>query len=184
MSELLDKLSEPLSIDQIDFRVQSINNGGYATILAYKDARVDINRLNSVLGPGYWQRSHELIGDRLYCRVGIYNETIQQWSWVQDVGVESRSEAEKGQASDSFKRACFNLGIGIELYDYPVIQVKLKDDEWEKGQNNKPNRATWKLKLRDWVWYSEHEGRQLSFLAAKDDNDGLRFKWGLMKKDK
>ena len=38
----LADLSTPLEIHQIDFRVQSINRGGYATILAYKDARVDM----------------------------------------------------------------------------------------------------------------------------------------------
>ena len=31
----------------------------------------------------------------------------------------SYTEKEKGQASDSFKRACFNVGIGRELYTAP-----------------------------------------------------------------
>ena len=43
-------LQKPLEIKDIDFRVQSINNGGYATILAYKDARVDMRRLDEALG--------------------------------------------------------------------------------------------------------------------------------------
>ena len=124
-----NQLSAPLTIDQIDFRVQSINKGGYATILAYKDARVDMHRLNEVLGPGKWQRKHEFINGRLFCSVGIWTAE-SGWAWVQDVGTESNAEKEKGQASDSFKRACFNLGIGIELYDYPVIQLKLRNNEF------------------------------------------------------
>ena len=35
--DYLKKLSDPLLIQDIDFRVQSINKGGYATILAYKE---------------------------------------------------------------------------------------------------------------------------------------------------
>jgi len=69
----IEELTKPLSIDEIDFRIQSINRGGYATILAYKDARVDINRLNKAVGQGNWQRKHEMIGDRLYCSIGIFN---------------------------------------------------------------------------------------------------------------
>jgi hypothetical protein len=185
------QLSAPLTIDQIDFRVQSINKGGYATILAYKDARVDMHRLNEVLGPGRWQRKHEFINGQLFCSVGIWTEE-GGWAWVQDVGTESNAEKEKGQASDSFKRACFNLGIGIELYDYPVIQVKLKGGgnengsgvEWfldatKKDKWGKPSvRPGWGLKLKEWVWCSEFEDGQLSFLAAKDAT-GLRFNWGI-----
>jgi len=169
-----NQLSAPLTIDQIDFRVQSINKGGFATILAYKDARVDMHRLNEVLGPGKWQRKHEFINGRLFCSIGIWTDEIG-WAWVQDVGTESNTEKEKGQASDSFKRAGFNLGIGIELYAYPVIQVKLRDDEWINGDKPK---ATWKLKPKDWIWCSEFENGQLSFLAAKDAT-GLRFTWGI-----
>ena len=172
--DIASRLSKPLTIDQVDFRVQSINKGGYATILAYKDARVDMHRLNEVFGPGKWQRKHELINGRLFCSVGTWDED-SGWAWVQDVGTESNAEKEKGQASDSFKRACFNLGIGIELYDYPVIQVKLRDEEWTK--DDKP-RATWQLQPRNWVWCSEFEDGQISYLAAKDQS-GLRFEWGI-----
>tara|TARA_R110002072_G_scaffold302984_1_gene490696 strand:- start:765 stop:1355 length:591 start_codon:yes stop_codon:yes gene_type:complete len=169
-----NQLSAPLTIDQIDFRVQSINKGGYATILAYKDARVDMHRLNEVLGPGKWQRKHEFINGRLFCSVGIWTAE-SGWAWVQDVGTESNAEKEKGQASDSFKRACFNLGIGIELYDYPVIQLKLRNNEFTVDGSKA--KATWDLRLKEWVWCSEFQDGQLSFLAAKDAA-GLRFTWG------
>ena len=180
----LKLLSVPLRIDQIDFRVQSINKGGYATILAYKDARCDMQRLGDVCGPLNWKREHSR--DNHNCTVSIWNEDTCQWVGKEDTGTESNTEAQKGLASDSFKRACFNWGIGRELYDYPVIQVKLRDDEWEKG--DKP-RATWNLKVRDWVWFSQwvdlpdDGGKQLAYLAAKDEK-GLRFQFGTFQKEK
>lgn len=175
----LEKLKEPLNVHQIDFRVQSINNGGYATILAYKDARVDMERLDAVVGPMNWQRLH----NGHHCRVGIRDPETGEWTWKEDAGAESNMDPQKGLASDSFKRACFNWGIGRELYDYPVISVKLKDDEWTKGEGNRPNRATWKLRLREWLWYSEFdEDGRISFLAAKAPEDSQpRFKWGTRK---
>ncbi len=176
----IKKLSEPLSIDQIDFRIQSINKGGYATILAYKDARVDINRLNAVCGPLGWSRAHSR--ENHNCTVSIWDAEHNHWVSKEDTGTESSADAQKGLASDSFKRACFNWGIGLELYDYPVIQVKLKQDEFTvQGDKVK---QTWNLKLREWVWYSEFTDGALSFIAAKDESEGLRFKWGLMKKEK
>jgi hypothetical protein len=97
------------------------------------------------------------------------------------VGVESNTEKEKGQASDAFKRACFNLGIGRELYDYPVISIKLNEDEWEKDKFSGKAKQTWNLRIRDWRWYSEFTDGKITFLAAKDDKGKLRFTWGVMK---
>lgn len=174
------KLNKPLPIDQIDFRIQSINKGGFATILAYKDARVDMNRLDEVFGPGFWQKKYEVINDSLFCSVGVWNKDLSQWVWVQDVGTESNTEKEKGQASDAFKRACFNLGIGRELYDYPLIQIKLEQGEWEI--KNDKSYATWNLKLKEWKWYSEFdENGKLSYLGAKDQNGSIRFQYGTIK---
>ncbi len=95
MSEL--KLNTPLTAQEVDFRIQSINKGGYATILVYKDARVDMKRLNDVYGIGFWQRKHELINGKEFCSVGIWNKDIGQWCWVQDCGTKSNTEAEKAK---------------------------------------------------------------------------------------
>lgn len=180
------KLDDPLTIDQIDFRIQSINKGGYATILAYKDARVDMHRLNQVYGVGKWQRKHELINGNLFCSVGVWNDEIKEWCWVQDVGTESNTEKQKGQASDSFKRACFNLGIGIELYDYPVIQVKLNGGNDQKEEwflNNGNPKAGWSLKLKEWKWVVQFQDGLLTCLAAQDQNGKLRFQFGSWNKE-
>lgn len=175
----IQDLSKPLEANQIEFRVQSINKGGYATILAYKNARVDMERLDEVCGPLNWKREHTR--DNHNCVVSIWNAEHGHWVSKEDTGTESYSEAEKGLASDSFKRACFNWGIGRELYDYPVIQIKLRDDEWNKNPDHP--KVTWKLNLREWLWYSEFDDLgNISFLAGKDANE-VRFKWGVMEKD-
>ena len=167
-------LSLPIPIHSIDFRIQSINKGGYATILAYKDARVDINRLNSVCGALGWQRQHTR--ENHNCIVSVWDADHQHWVSKEDTGTESNTEQQKGLASDSFKRACFNWGIGIELYDYPLIQIKLKDNEW-KMFNDRP-KQTWDLKLKEWVWYSVFDKNGLTYLAAKDNSNNLRFEYG------
>lgn len=175
----LTDLQKPLGIQSIDFRVQSINNGGYATILAYKDARVDINRLNEVCGVLGWKREHTR--DNKNCIVSIWDEQNKHWVSKEDTGTESNSDAEKGLASDSFKRACFNWGIGIELYDYPIIQIKLhKGVEWDLI-NGRP-KALYGLKLKEWVWFSQFTDNKLNYLACKDQNGKLRFNYGKFKK--
>lgn len=169
----LKKLSEPLKANQIDFRVQSISKGGYATILAYKDARVDMQRLDDVCGPLNWKREHTR--ENKNCIVSIWDSEKVQWVSKEDTGVESFTEKEKGLASDSFKRACFNWGIGRELYDYPVIQIKLFKDEF-KVESGKA-KATYKLKLRLWVWETGFDGGVISFLRALDSRGKERFLW-------
>ena len=174
----LKNLSKPLAREEIDFRVQSINKGGYATILAYKDARVDIKRLNEVCGVLGWQREHTR--DNRNCIISIWDQENKQWVSKEDTGTESMADSQKGLASDSFKRACFNLGIGIELYDYPIIQIKLNPNEF-KIENQKV-KQTWDLKLKEWRWVSEFNGNKLVGLACKDQNDKVRFVYGKFEK--
>lgn len=111
--------------DEIDCRISTIKENGLSLLL-YKNARVDQTILDETVGPERWQRSHELINGNLFCNVGIRFERKDgyfEWVWKQDVGTESYTEKEKGQASDSFKRACFNWGIGRELYTAPFIWI-------------------------------------------------------------
>lgn len=111
-----------LRADEIDVRVSTVKATG-CSLLLYKDARVDQNILDETFGIFGWQRSHQMIGNNLYCTVSVKNPDTGEWISKQDVGTESYTEKEKGQASDSFKRACFNLGIGRELYTAPFIWV-------------------------------------------------------------
>lgn len=122
-----------LTADEIECRVAQISDKG-CTLLLYKDARVDMNILDETFGVCGWQREHTLIGDRLYCTVKIRDKDTGEWIAKQDVGTESYTEKEKGQASDSFKRACVNIGIGRELYTAPFIRVSA--DKYQVSQKN------------------------------------------------
>jgi hypothetical protein len=162
-----------LPISAIDFRVQSINNGGYAQILAYKDARVDMQRLDDVVGPLNWQRHH--VRENKNCIISIYDAEKKEWVSKEDTGTESNTEAEKGLASDSFKRTGTNWGIGRELYAYPNISIKLLPNEISKDEKTGKYKATFELKLKEWQWHSIFEDGKLVYLGAKDNNGKLRF---------
>lgn len=111
-----------LRAEEIECRVGMISEKGLSLLL-YKDARVDMKILDEVYGPLNWQRKHEVIGGNLYCTVSIWDKEKQQWISKMDVGTKSNTEQEKGEASDSFKRACFSHGIGRELYTAPFIWI-------------------------------------------------------------
>ena len=125
-----------LRADESECRVGRISEKGLSLLL-YKDARVDMKILDEVYGPLNWQRKHEMIGGNLYCTVSIWDKEKQQWVSKMDVGTKSNTEQEKGEASDSFKRACFSHGIGRELYTAPFIwigaekvSIKRKNDRY------------------------------------------------------
>lgn len=117
-----------LNKNEIQVRVQK-NDDNYASLVIYKDARVDINILNEVYGVGLWKKRYEMVGQYLTCIVSVYNKELKEWIDLQDVGVKSNFEPEKGLFSDAFKRACFNLGLGIELYTAPNIFIKLNSND-------------------------------------------------------
>lgn len=128
-----------LNADEIDCRVSTVSEKGLSLLL-YKDSRVDMNLLDETVGPMNWQRSHTR--DNANCIVSIWDDTKSQWVSKEDTGTESFTEKEKGLASDSFKRACFNWGIGRELYTAPFIwvmasNVKLIDKNGKKSTYDK-----------------------------------------------
>lgn len=118
-----------LRADEIDVRVGQVGKEGKGvSLLLYKDARVDMAILDETVGAMNWQREHYEVKGNLYCRVGINRnfdkpELPPEWVWKSDCGTESNTEAEKGESSDSFKRACINIGIGRSLYTAPFIWV-------------------------------------------------------------
>ncbi len=111
-----------LRADEIEVRVATINEKGLSLLL-YKDARVDQQLLDETFGAFNWRRSHESINGSIYCTVSIFDPEKAEWVSKQDVGSAGQMEAEKSSASDSFKRACFNWGIGRELYSAPFIWI-------------------------------------------------------------
>ena len=111
-----------LRADEIELRVGTCSAKGFSLLL-YKDARCDMNLLDETFGAMNWTRSHEVIDGKLCCTVSIWDDNKGQWISKQDVGTESFTEKDKGVFSDSFKRACVNIGIGRELYTAPFIWI-------------------------------------------------------------
>lgn len=120
-----------LTATDIECRIQQITNKG-AILLLYKTARVDMRILDEVYGSMNWQRHHEVINNNLFCTISVWDSEKAQWISKQDVGTESNAEAEKGQASDAFKRAGFAWGIGRELYDAPFIFIQAPIDKYDR----------------------------------------------------
>lgn len=121
-----------LRADEIEARVSIVKQTG-VVLLLYKDARCDMNILDETVGSFNWQRSHSR--ENANCTVSIWDEGKQQWISKEDTGTESFTEKEKGLASDSFKRACFNWGIGRELYTAPFIWISADHCKIEKKGN-------------------------------------------------
>lgn len=158
-----------LNADEIDVRIGTSKKNDIkeivgASYLLYKDARVDMALLDEEVGAMNWQRKHEFKDGKLYCSVGIYDEDKEQWIWKEDVGTESMSEAEKGQASDSFKRACFNWGIGRELYTAPFIWISALPKE---------DLAKVRMSVRE----IQYNGNEISKLIIVDNNGSVRYKY-------
>ena len=167
-----------LSKEDIDVRVAQTlagNNKVRVNLLLYKNARVDMKIMDELFTPMGWKRTHKLIGDRLYCCVEVYNPETKEWICKEDVGVESNTEAEKGQASDSFKRACVNWGIGRELYTAPRITIELNENEYTKDQNSR---------IKVWAYFSvksigyDSKTRTITSLEIQDKYGNVRFSMG------
>lgn len=161
-----------LKATEIEVRVGQVYDSGL-TLLLYKDARVDMSLLDEVFGPTGWQKTYQLIGDRLYCTIEIWDDEENQWVKKQDVGVESNAEAEKGHASDAFKRAGFNVGIGRELYSAPFIWVP--NDKVEIIKNPKTGKLTTKDKFT--VNLINYKDRKISSLQIRNRKGTVVFNW-------
>lgn len=126
----------PLKENEIDIRIGTISEEGL-TLLLFKNARVDMEILDEVVGPMNWDRDHKEMKGNIYCGVSIYDKDKDDWTTKWDAGKESNTEAEKGEASDSFKRACVNWGIGRELYTAPLIWIPVEKCKMFRNQKGK-----------------------------------------------
>lgn len=166
----MESMFRDLKPNEIDCRIAQITDE-WLTLLLYKDARVDMDILDETVGAMNWQRKHTR--DNANCIIEIWDDKKQQWIGKEDTGTESYTEKEKGLASDSFKRAGFNWGIGRELYTAPLIYIKALDEE---GQENfKPIEKEGKIstKTRFYVEAIEITDKIITGLSIKN-NKGKR----------
>lgn len=163
-----------LKADEIDCRVSQIASN-YCTLLLYKDARVDMNILDETVGSLNWQKSY--LRDNANCVVSIYDNEKGEWVSKEDTGTESNTEAEKGLASDSFKRACFNWGIGRELYTAPSIFIFPNKDMGIRGKDEfyLNDKEKYETKTRFWVEYIDYIDNKIQNLIIRDNKNNIRF---------
>lgn len=137
----LEKLKEPIPYK---YRLQSAKYGK-ATIVSYIDSRAVQDRLDEVVGAHNWQDDYKVIDGNLFCGIAInVNGHIEgapeRWVTKTDVGTESNVDKEKGNSSDSFKRAAVKWGIGRFLYSLGIITLKTgthKDKEYPATDEGK-----------------------------------------------
>jgi hypothetical protein len=127
---ITDKLKEPFDPKIIHWRVGSTNakklgckpwEATKGIALAYIDARDVMKRLDQVCGDS-WQVKYPFKG---CCEIGI--KVDNEWLWRSNVAGETQVEGEKGQGSDSFKRAAVLWGVGRYLYYLPNVWCDLKN---------------------------------------------------------
>lgn len=173
-----------LRADEIDVRVQQVkkatNGKVYAQLLLYKDARVDMMLLDEEFGVFGWQREHSFKDGKNYCKVSVFNKAQGVWVIKEDVGTPSNTEADKGHASDAFKRACVNLGIGRELYTSPRIVVELGKGDYYETKDERGNevcRTYTRLSFSvNAIAYDER--RNITALSIVDNTGRERYRQG------
>ena len=165
-----------LRADEIECRVSVINERGLSLLL-FKDARVDRKILDETFTPFGWRRTHQSIDGNLYCTVEIWDKEKQQWISKQDVGTVSYSEKEKGQASDSFKRACFNWGIGRELYTAPFIWISAENVSIKPKGDRYTTSEHFLVRAIDY-----NEEREISYLMIVNGKGRKVFEMGRQRK--
>lgn len=158
----------PLRADEIDVRIgtekKENNVAVAASFLLYKDARCDMRILDELFTPFGWQREHKELKGTIYCGVSVKNDN-GEWVTKWDAGSESNVEKEKGEASDSFKRACFNWGIGVELYTAPFIWIRYNQGETGRNIN---------LHVAELGVSSD---KRITRLVIKDSKDNIRYQY-------
>lgn len=120
-----------LKPNELQIKCTDTKYKGSATLLIFKDARVDMKVLDETCGRFGWQKDYKEIDGKVYCGVGILNRETNEYIWKWDTGTEGNFEAEKSEASDAFKRACFAWGLGRSLYNTPRVRIKCPDTYYQ-----------------------------------------------------
>lgn len=121
---------------EVECRVGNCTEKG-VSVLLYKTARTDYSILDETFGPFGWACAYEVVNGNLFCAISCKGPD-GVWVTKSNCGTESNQEAEKGEASDAFKRAGFAWGIGRELYTAPFIWIPAdKLAKLRKGSNGR-----------------------------------------------
>jgi hypothetical protein len=128
LNELVAKLKQPVSYQ---WRVQSRSKDkSKAFCSAYIDARqvMDVLDTHCLFG---WESAFKEVGGFIFAGIGIATDTGSVvWRWDCGARVENDEkdqmyeQAGKSAASDAFKRAAVQWGIGRFLYDLDMVTLK------------------------------------------------------------
>lgn len=158
-----------LTKDEIEVRVAQVGEG-WISLLLYKNARTDMDILDECIGPDNWQREHKELKGTIYCGISIYDPIKAQWITKWDCGAESFSDKEKGESSDSFKRAGVNWSIGRELYTSPAIYIREFDKENNQNYEVVEKNGKKNVKTRFNVYAIEiNDNKEITGLTIKND---------------
>lgn len=166
-----------LKANEIEVRVQQVTEKG-AQLLVYKDSRCDKRILDETFGILGWKNKYEEIKGNLYCTISIWDDDSKQWVDKCDCGVESFSEKEKGEASDAFKRAGFNVGIGRELYTRIFYFANVPTVKNEKNKFDLKNKYE---KFRVSEIETNEEQEKIEKIKIVDSQDKVVFSYGYKK---
>lgn len=157
-----------LRADEIQVRPTDTKTTGSCMLLLFQDARCAMNILDETVGCD-WQKDYKEVNRNVYCGIGI--KIDNEWVWRWDCGSMMAKDEEtqsKADASDAFKRAAVNWGIGRELYNTPKIRIKCPDSYY---WNNRLN-MTFSVKTIEW------DGDDLKSLVIVDRFDNVVYDYG------
>lgn len=177
----MDKKIRSLKPNEIEIRVQQISEKG-VQLLLYKDSRCDKRILDETFGIDGWKNRYEEIKGNLFCTISIWDDEKQQWVDKCDCGTETFSEKEKGEASDAFKRAGFNVGIGRELYTriFYFANVPTK----QNAQTKKYELVNKYEKFEVSEIYTNEETEKIEKIKIVDSKGNVVFSYGYPKVSK
>lgn len=162
--------------NDIQVMVKMVHKNKSALCLLYKDARYDQDALDKKYGPMNWQNEYRMIGDILICSISVWDEAKKSWVKKENAGNETEVGEDKGYASDAFKRAATNWGIGRELYRAPDVWIKLDDSEIG-SYTNKSGKEILTCKQKFYVMNITFKNGAVNHLVICDSRNNPRFKW-------
>lgn len=172
-----------LKAEEIEVRIGSVTDKGLSLLL-YMDARAAALLLDETVGPMNWRCSYRDVNSKMYCSVDIYDSDKKEWVSKENVGTESNTEAEKGEASDGLKRAVATWGVR-ELYTSPFLWIS-KDNLKSHEKKTFNGKDVWKSYDKFTVSDIEIElngySRKITKLVITNTSTGaVCFEWSLDK---
>jgi len=163
--------------NDIQVMVKMVHKNKSALCLLYKDARYDQDALDKKYGQMNWQNEYRMVGDILICSISVWDKEKGLWVTKENAGNETQVGEDKGYASDAFKRAATNWGIGRELYRSPDVWINLSDNEIG-SYKNKQGKEVLTCKQKFYVQNITFKNGSVNSLVICDSRNTPRFIWG------